>query len=102
MDKTTIEEKKAQIIRKKTTQLKEEIKELTLKFTSTLSELNELLLQIPNIPDRTVPRGKGEENNKLVRAGGNIPEFDNDALAHWDLAKKYNIIDFELGNKITE
>jgi seryl-tRNA synthetase len=95
------EEKKAYILREKTTLLKEKIKELNIKFTRAQAELNELLVQIPNIPHKTVPHGKGSENNQLIRSGGIIPRFDDKALAHWDLAKKYNIIDFELGNKIT-
>jgi seryl-tRNA synthetase len=95
------EEKKAYILREKTTLLKDEIKELNIKFTRTQAELNELLVQIPNIPHNTVPQGKGAENNQLIRSGGKIPELDHRYLAHWDLAKKYNIIDFELGNKIT-
>jgi seryl-tRNA synthetase len=95
------EDKKASILREKTIMLKEEIKELTTKFNHTQAKLNELLVQIPNIPDRTVPHGRGPENNQLIRSGGRIPKFDHNALAHWDLAKKYNIIDFELGNKIT-
>lgn len=95
------EDKKAHTIREKTILLKDEIKELNIKFTRAQSELNELLVQIPNIPHKTVPQGIGAENNQLIRSGGRIPEFDNKALAHWDLAKKYNIIDFELGNKIT-
>ncbi len=94
-------EKQAQIIRKKTIKLKEEIKELNIKSSHIQSELNELLIQIPNIPHKTVPPGAGAESNQLIRSGGNIPKFEYKALAHWDLAKKYNIIDFELGNKIT-
>jgi seryl-tRNA synthetase len=95
------EDKKAHIIRKKTILLKDEIKELNIKFTRVQSELNELLVQIPNIPHKTVPQGRGEENNQLIRSGGRIPKLDHKSLPHWDLAKKYNIIDFELGNKIT-
>jgi seryl-tRNA synthetase len=95
------EDKKANILREKTIILKEEIKELTTKFNHTQAELNELLVQIPNIPHKTVPHGRGPENNQLIRSGGKIPKFDHGAMAHWDLAKKYNIIDFELGNKIT-
>lgn len=94
-------DKQAQILREKTIILKEEIKELNIKFSNAQSELNGLLIQIPNIPHKTVPPGTGAESNQLIRSGGDIPKFDHKALAHWDLAKKYNIIDFELGNKIT-
>jgi seryl-tRNA synthetase len=95
------EDKKAHIIREKTIALKEEIRELNIKSTRAQSELNELLVQIPNVPNKTVPYGRGNENNQLIRSGGRIPEFDHKVFAHWDLGKKYNIIDFELGNKIT-
>ena len=94
-------EKQAQVIREKTLKLKEEIKELNLGFSRAQADLLELLIQIPNIPHKSVPGGKGPENNEIIRSGGEIPEFKFSALAHWDLAKKYNIIDFELGNKIT-
>ncbi len=94
-------EKQAQLIREKTLKLKEEIKELNLEFTNAQSELKDLLKQIPNIPHKSVQAGSGPENNEIIRSGGNIPIFKIKALAHWDLAKKYDLIDFELGNKIT-
>ncbi len=94
-------DKQAQAIREKTLKLKEEIKELNLGFTRAQSDLNELLKQIPNIPHKSVQLGTGPESNEIIRSGGEIPKFNFKALAHWDLAKKYDIIDFELGNKIT-
>jgi seryl-tRNA synthetase len=94
-------EEQALAIREKTLKLKEEIKELNLEFTNAQSELNDLLKQIPNLPHKSVRAGSGPENNEIIRSGGKIPQFRIKALAHWDLAKKYDLIDFELGNKIT-
>jgi seryl-tRNA synthetase len=59
------------------------------------------LIQLPNLPGEQVPEGKTPEDNVVVREGGIRPEFTGEPLPHWDLAKKYNLIDFELGNKIT-
>ena len=63
--------------------------------------LNELLYQIPNVPNELVPQGHSEDDNLEVFRSGDIPELGDEALPHWELAKKYDIIDFELGNKIT-
>jgi len=65
------------------------------------NQLQQILVTLPNLPAPEVPEGKTPEDNVLVREGGKKPELPSDALAHWDLAKKYNLIDFELGNKIT-
>ena len=92
---------KANILKEKTVQLKEDSKLLTEQLTSSQAELNELLYQIPNIPNVLVPAGTSEENNEEVFRDGEIPKLWDNALPHWELAKKYNIIDFELGNKIT-
>ncbi|GAH39736.1 unnamed protein product, partial [marine sediment metagenome] len=64
-------------------------------------ELNATLVRIPNLPAAIVPRGRTPEDNVTIREGGNKPILPAGAMAHWDLAKKYNLIDFELGNKIT-
>lgn len=85
----------------KTGELKESISQLSSSQNSILSELNDLLLQIPNIPHASVPAGKGEEENVVEKSVGELPELANGSVPHWDLAKKYNLIDFELGNKIT-
>ncbi|GAB1415322.1 serine--tRNA ligase [Paludibacter sp.] len=84
-----------------TSALKETIKELTEKQTIIERELNDLLVQIPNLPHDSVPEGKGADDNVVERSGGEIPELPEDALPHWELAKKYDLIDFELGVKIT-
>ena len=88
------------------------IKEQTVKFKETTKELNselnlikskilDLLFTIPNIPNENIPVGNDEGDNVEVFNSGVLPKLDSDALPHWDLAKKYDIIDFELGNKIT-
>ena len=63
--------------------------------------LNDLLVRLPNLPSEKVPKGKTPEDNEIVRSGGTKPELYKGAVPHWDLAKKYDLIDFELGNKIT-
>jgi seryl-tRNA synthetase len=64
-------------------------------------QLQDELVKLPNLPSEKVPKGKTPADNEVVREGGNKPQLNTDALPHWDLAKKYDIIDFELGNKIT-
>lgn len=91
----------AEAARIKTTGLKESIKELLEKQSVVQEELNTLLIQVPNLPHESVPAGKTAEDNVLMREGGIIPSLGDNALPHWDLAKRYDIIDFELGNKIT-
>ncbi|HVG12978.1 MAG TPA: hypothetical protein VM843_08235, partial [Flavisolibacter sp.] len=63
--------------------------------------LTELLLQLPNLPAAEVPPGRTPEENEVVRTGGSKPELYSGAVPHWELAKKLDLIDFELGNKIT-
>jgi len=95
------EVQKANLIKEKTGQLKERSKDLTEKLSIHESELNELLYLIPNIPNPLVPKGNSEEDNETIFEEGDIPKLHDSALPHWELAKKYDIIDFELGNKIT-
>lgn len=85
----------------KTVELKENIKILTDQQSALEQELNDLLVQIPNLPHASVPAGKHAEDNIIERTGGDIPVMSTDALPHWDLAKKYDLIDFELGVKIS-
>lgn len=91
----------AEPLKKQTAELKEKSKILGEQLTSKELSLNELLTTIPNIPDKEVPAGKSPEDNIVVAEGGKIPEAMDKTLPHWELATKYNIIDFELGNKIT-
>lgn len=95
------EVQKANIIKEKTGQLKEKSKELAELKAQMESELNELLYQIPNIPNSLVPAGSSEEDNEVVFEHGEIPTLEENAMPHWELGKKYDIIDFDLGNKIT-
>jgi len=88
-------------LKEKNTNLKEKVKLQNEELASIASSLNELLVQIPNLPHESVPKGKGEEDNIEVKSGGEMPQLAEGAMAHWDLAKKYDIIDFELGNKLT-
>ncbi|MEE4196579.1 MAG: serine--tRNA ligase [Bacteroidales bacterium] len=87
--------------KEKNGRLKEDIKKQAESLNQIEKELNHWLVQLPNIPHESVPPGKGEEDNLEVRTGGTMPELTPNAMPHWDLAKKYDLIDFELGNKIT-
>ncbi len=95
------EKEKANQLKEKTSHLKEASKSLSDELNSKAEALNQLLYTIPNVPNELVPEGNSEEDNEVVFKAGEIPVLSNKALPHWDLAKKYDIIDFELGNKIT-
>ncbi|PHR72483.1 MAG: serine--tRNA ligase [Lutibacter sp.] len=95
------EAQKANVLKEKTSQLKESSKELTEKLSQITTDLQELLYQIPNIPHDSVPAGNSEDDNETIFEEGTIPTLHEGAIPHWELAKKYDIIDFELGNKIT-
>jgi seryl-tRNA synthetase len=95
------EPQKANVLKEKTGALKEESKQLTDKLAAVNVSLQELLYTIPNVPNEIVPAGTSEEDNETVFEEGEIPELHEGALPHWELVKKYDIIDFELGNKIT-
>ncbi len=71
------------------------------ELDKTEKELTDLLLRLPNLPSPKVPPGKTPEDNEVVRTGGSKPELDAGAVPHWDLAKRFDLIDFELGNKLT-
>jgi seryl-tRNA synthetase len=73
----------------------------TLELADLENKINSILLLIPNLPSAQVPEGKSPADNVLVRNGGKIPALPPGASPHWDLARKYDLIDFELGNKIT-
>lgn len=86
--------------KEKTVDLKEEIKQLTSSHEQIESQLQKILIELPNLPHNSVPAGKGADDNVEVRKGGDFPKLTN-PLPHWELAKKYNLIDFELGVKLT-
>lgn len=81
--------------------LKEEIKVLTEKLSRFENELKDEIIKLPNLPHESVPAGSGAENNVKVREGGLMPVLPDSALPHWVLIKKFDIIDFDLGTKIT-
>lgn len=81
--------------------LKEKSKNLETQLSQIEAELKDLLLKMPNLPHSSVPEGKTPEENENIEEAGNIVQLGVDALPHWDLIKKYDIIDFELGNKIS-
>ncbi len=84
----------------KTASNKEEIKALAEKLSETEKLLQTVMFQFPNLPHESVPPGATPEENQIVLAHGVLPELYSNALPHWELATKYDIIDFELGNKI--
>lgn len=85
----------------RTADLKAEEKTLTDQQVAVENDLNAKLISLPNAPHITVPRGKTEADNVVVGEFGSKPELGEDALPHWDLCSKYDIVDFELGNKVT-
>jgi seryl-tRNA synthetase len=95
------ERQKATILKEKTVQLKEQSKQLSENLNALSESLQTLLYLIPNVPHESVKHGKSEEDNENIFSEGSIPNLGENALPHWELAKKYDIIDFELGTKIT-
>lgn len=91
----------AEKIRSRTSEIKEQIKSLETSYAQIEEELKILLYTIPNIPHISVPTGKSAEDNEVVLQHGTIPILPEKKLPHWDLIKKYDIIDFDLGVKIT-
>ncbi|TKD66493.1 serine--tRNA ligase [Flavobacterium sp. ASW18X] len=90
----------ANVLKAKTAELKEASKVLGEKLNDAAEKLQQELYQVPNIPHPSVPAGNSEEDNEEIYTEGNIPTLVEDALPHWELAKKHDIIDFELGVKI--
>ena len=91
----------AQQAKERTARIKEEVKSLLDQMDEVTARLQELLVQIPNLPHDSVPEGDGAESNLKVKEGGLMPVLPESALPHWELGKKYNIIDFETGTKLT-
>jgi seryl-tRNA synthetase len=81
--------------------LKNELGPVQQNLEAAEQQVNDLLVRLPNLPSEKVPAGKTPEDNEVVRTGGTKPELYKGAVPHWDLAKKFDLIDFELGNKIT-
>ncbi|GDX52849.1 serine--tRNA ligase [Bacteroidota bacterium] len=91
----------AEVKKKETASLKEEAKQLEEKKSHIEKVLHDLLVRVPNLPHASVPKGRTPEENVVVREGGDEPKLTADAKPHWELTTQYNLISFELGNKIT-
>ena len=88
-------------IKKQTLDLKDSSKQLNSDLNLIKDKILNILYKIPNVPNDLVPYGKNEDDNEEIYNSGELPKIESSALSHWDLAKKYDIIDFDLGNKIT-
>jgi seryl-tRNA synthetase len=97
----TGQKEQADILKEKTAQLKKRVTDLGSELATAESELQKLLYSIPNVPHEKVPEGGGPDDNLNVYEWGTLPKLDSDALPHWELIKRYDIIDFDLGNKIS-
>ena len=91
----------AEEVKKQVAELKEKAKGLEAAMEDAAAKIQEILYTIPNLPNDNVPEGYGAEDNVVEREGGEKPALCEGAVPHWDLAKKYDLIDFELGVKIT-
>ncbi|MCY1523974.1 Serine--tRNA ligase [compost metagenome] len=95
------EKEQAEAAKKEVAAHKEQSAVLQQELNRLEAELHDKIVSLPNLPHSSVPEGKTPEENEVVRSGGDMPEFAGEALPHWELTTKYNLIDFELGNKIT-
>jgi seryl-tRNA synthetase len=95
------ESEKAARAKTESIQLKAKAKELEPVLTETIELLNSKLIELPNLPHSSVPKGRTPEDNEIVHSEGTIPQLYDGAVPHWDLASTYQIVDFELGNKVT-
>lgn len=91
----------AEAVKDKVAEIKNNTKALQDRLAECENEVRDLLLTVPNLPCAAVPEGRTAEDNVVEKTGGPMPDLPDDALPHWELAKKYNIIDFELGVKVT-
>ncbi|MFO7999474.1 MAG: serine--tRNA ligase [Bacteroidales bacterium] len=91
----------AEELKERTVALKKESKKLQERLENFSSGQSELLIQLPNIPHPSVPKGTSSDDNKIIKQEGDIPSLAPGALPHWDLAREYGLVDFEMGNKIT-
>ena len=95
------EREAAEVAKAEVAKAKEDMKKYATELDAVEKEMTDIRLTIPNIPCEAVPEGKTAEDNVVEKTGGVMPDLPADALPHWELAKKYNIIDFDLGVKIT-
>jgi len=95
------EKDKAEALKQSVPSLKTSLQPISDQLSETEKQLQNELVKLPNLPSEKVPKGRTPEENVIVREGGNKPSLPKDALPHWELARKYDLINFELGNKIT-
>ena len=95
------QKEEAETKKKEVEELKQSLYPTEQKLNASEKKLHDLLIMLPNLPADIVPNGRTPEDNEVVRMGGSKPQLHKDALPHWELAKKYDLIDFETGNKIT-
>ncbi|ARS37618.1 serine--tRNA ligase [Pontibacter actiniarum] len=95
------EREKAEAAKAETSELKQQTKALAEQLSSVEEEIQKALYKLPNLPHESVPFGKSAEDNEVVLEHGQIPTLHQGAQPHWELIQKYDIIDFELGNKVT-
>jgi len=95
------EKEKAEALKQGVPSLKTSLQPISDQLAETEKRLQNELVKLPNLPSEKVPAGRTPEDNVTVKEGGDKPSLPKDALPHWELAKKYDLIDFELGNKIT-
>ncbi|QEC41827.1 serine--tRNA ligase [Pseudobacter ginsenosidimutans] len=95
------QKEEAEALKQSVPSLKQSLQPISEQLTAVEKQLEATIVKLPNLPSVNVPRGKTPEDNVVVREGGSKPTLVNNAVPHWDLAKKYKLIDFELGNKIT-
>ncbi len=95
------EQAKANKVKEQTAEVKKELETFQRDLHKAAEQLNGWLVQIPNIPHPSVPAGNSEADNKIIREGGTIPVLHDGAVPHWELGERYNLIDFDLGVKIT-
>jgi seryl-tRNA synthetase len=91
----------ANLLKERTVEIKTSSKIFDEQLQAIQQELNDLLILLPNLPHASVPAGKTPEDNEIIHSEGIMPELAADAVPHWDLCSRYDIVDFELGNKIT-
>ncbi len=91
----------AELLKEKVGLHKEQAKDIAQKLSDLETEMQDMLVRLPNLPHSSVPAGKTPDDNEVVRESGTFPDLSAQKLPHWDLATKYGLIDFELGNKIT-
>lgn len=91
----------AKLLKEQTVVLKQSSKKLSEELDSIIKALSETVVELPNVPHPSVPKGNSEKDNELIFEEGKLPELGDNAKPHWDLAKDYDIIDFDLGSKVT-